>query len=400
MLAGQATLDIVIASVKEAQDERFTGRKKFAGFSEGSSQWFIDFFDGIIVWCNSSLHRNRRFKRILGQYIPTLIEGAKLNSILPPKERAGDYWEFRFLETCRRKGLLTINQFEDIVNNYCVEAFVALSNQLDVRQESLSNLEIPETLVRPSLDKVLTDIDQWEKQRKILSHKYSAELLSQFSFDSAPILKQEDGLKDAVNPVVFKTLKKVLTGQNTFWDIAFLLKQNWISVACVLLPLMQGNNIKLEVPRDIALVGSDSASGNGSKADTGKAASKGLVACIDDSPVIAKELESILKPQGYEVLAILDPVKELASLLKAQPNMIFLDLVMPNTNGYEMCSFLRKTPQFKDIPIVMLTGHDGIVDRLKAKMVGSNDFLGKPPDPVKVIQAVQKHIGQTATATH
>jgi chemotaxis family two-component system response regulator PixG len=65
---------------------------------------------------------------------------------------------------------------------------------------------------------------------------------------------------------------------------------------------------------------------------------------------------------------------------------------MPNTNGYEICSFLRKSPQFKEIPIVMLTGHDGIVDRLRAKMVGSTDFLGKPPDPTKVVQVVQKYL--------
>lgn len=72
---------------------------------------------------------------------------------------------------------------------------------------------------------------------------------------------------------------------------------------------------------------------------------------------------------------------------------------MPNTNGYEMCSFLRKTDQFKEIPIVMLTGHDGIVDRIKAKMAGSNDFLGKPPNPAKVIQVVQKHLETRAIAS-
>jgi two-component system, chemotaxis family, response regulator PixG len=66
---------------------------------------------------------------------------------------------------------------------------------------------------------------------------------------------------------------------------------------------------------------------------------------------------------------------------------------MPNTNGYELCSFLRKSPLFKELPIVMLTGHDGVIDRLRAKVAGSTDFLGKPPDPKRVIEVVQKLLG-------
>jgi two-component system, chemotaxis family, response regulator PixG len=110
--------------------------------------------------------------------------------------------------------------------------------------------------------------------------------------------------------------------------------------------------------------------------------------------VIGKELEAILKPLGYEVFSILDPLQSLTTLLQKKPKLIFLDLVMPNTNGYELCSFLRKSPLFKELPIVMLTGHDGVIDRLRAKVAGSTDFLSKPPEATKVVDVVQRLLGE------
>jgi chemotaxis family two-component system response regulator PixG len=82
----------------------------------------------------------------------------------------------------------------------------------------------------------------------------------------------------------------------------------------------------------------------------------------------------------------------LSTLLEKKPDLIFLDLVMPNTNGYELCSFLRKTSQFQDVPIVILTGHDGVVDRVRAKLAGSTDFISKPPEEEKVLQILQKYL--------
>jgi chemotaxis family two-component system response regulator PixG len=89
---------------------------------------------------------------------------------------------------------------------------------------------------------------------------------------------------------------------------------------------------------------------------------------------------------------ISDPLQGMSELLKRKPNLIFLDLVMPNTNGYEFCTFLRKTTQFKEVPIVILTGNDGVIDRVRAKIAGASDFMGKPPEPSKVIQMVQKYV--------
>jgi twitching motility two-component system response regulator PilG len=110
-----------------------------------------------------------------------------------------------------------------------------------------------------------------------------------------------------------------------------------------------------------------------------------LIACIDDSKAVQKQVKMTLEAGGYQVLSILDPTLALKQLSQQQPVVIFLDINMPNLNGYDLCSLLRKSERFKDVPIVMLTGRDGMIDRVRAKIVGATDYLTKPCDPNKLI---------------
>ncbi|WP_342056572.1 response regulator [Crocosphaera sp. Alani8] len=91
-------------------------------------------------------------------------------------------------------------------------------------------------------------------------------------------------------------------------------------------------------------------------------------------------------------MGIQKPLKAIPSFLKNKPDLIFLDLVMPITNGYELCTQLRKTPSLKDVPVVILTGKDGLVDRMRAKIVGANDFLSKPVKVSEFIKVLNKHL--------
>ena len=122
---------------------------------------------------------------------------------------------------------------------------------------------------------------------------------------------------------------------------------------------------------------------------------KTLVVCIDDSKTVQKQVKMTLQAGGYQVLSILDPTVALRDLSQHQPAVIFMDINMPNINGYDLCSLLRKSQKFKDIPIVMLTGRDGMIDRVRAKIVGANDYLTKPCDPHKLI-ALAKMLEKSA----
>ncbi|OYE00982.1 response regulator [Nostoc sp. 'Peltigera membranacea cyanobiont' 232] len=120
--------------------------------------------------------------------------------------------------------------------------------------------------------------------------------------------------------------------------------------------------------------------------------SRPLVACVDDSPMICRSLEEILTHQGYRFVGIQESLTAVLNLIKTKPDFIFLDLLMPKVNGYEICSQIRKTPSLKNVPVVILTGKDGIVDRMRAKLVGATDFLGKPVEAEKVLNVLHKYL--------
>ena len=113
--------------------------------------------------------------------------------------------------------------------------------------------------------------------------------------------------------------------------------------------------------------------------------SPSLIVCIDDSKTVQKQVTMTLEAGGYQVLGISDPTIALKTLAHHQPAVILLDINMPKLNGYDLCSLLRKSQKFKEIPIVMLTGRDGMIDRVRAKLVGATDYLTKPCDPNKLI---------------
>jgi twitching motility two-component system response regulator PilG len=96
------------------------------------------------------------------------------------------------------------------------------------------------------------------------------------------------------------------------------------------------------------------------------------------------------------VINIKDPVKALTALLHAKPDLILMDINMPEIDGYQLCSLCNKSSALKDIPVVMLTGRNGILDRVKAKMAGSVGYICKPFLPQELVQTVSTYISQSS----
>ncbi len=116
------------------------------------------------------------------------------------------------------------------------------------------------------------------------------------------------------------------------------------------------------------------------------------IVCIDDSPTVINAIKAFLDEQVFHVVGINDPLKALMQILRTKPNLILLDIEMPNLDGYELCSLLRKHSHFKDTPIVMVTGRTGFIDRAKAKMVRASGYLTKPFNQAELLKIVFQHI--------
>ncbi|QSJ15412.1 response regulator [Nostoc sp. UHCC 0702] len=117
------------------------------------------------------------------------------------------------------------------------------------------------------------------------------------------------------------------------------------------------------------------------------------IACIDDSQTVLNSINLFLEGNPFTVVTINDPVKALMQILRSKPDLILLDVEMPNLDGYELCSLLRKHSAFKNIPIIMVTGRTGFIDRAKAKLVRASGYLTKPFTQSDLLKIVFKHIG-------
>lgn len=124
--------------------------------------------------------------------------------------------------------------------------------------------------------------------------------------------------------------------------------------------------------------------------NTGK--STYTIACIDDSPTVLNAINSFLDDKSFSVVMINDPVRALMQVVRIKPDLILLDVAMPNLDGYELCSLLRKHSMFKNTPIVMVTGNTGFIDRAKAKLVRASGYLTKPFNQSELLKMVFKHL--------
>ncbi|NJR63413.1 MAG: response regulator, partial [Cyanobacteria bacterium CRU_2_1] len=116
------------------------------------------------------------------------------------------------------------------------------------------------------------------------------------------------------------------------------------------------------------------------------------VVCIDDSSNMLDTIEQYLKKEQLSVFKISEPAKAVLQLRQIKPDMILLDVGMPLINGYELCRMLRNSPRFKTIPIVMVTGRDGFLNKAKAQVVGATDYLTKPFTESDLLEVVFKHL--------
>jgi two-component system, chemotaxis family, response regulator PixG len=117
------------------------------------------------------------------------------------------------------------------------------------------------------------------------------------------------------------------------------------------------------------------------------------IACIDDSQAVLNSIRHFLDEKTFSVVMINDPIKALMQIIRSKPDLILLDVEMPNLDGYELCSLLRKHSAFKNTPIIMVTGRTGFVDKAKATIVRSSGYLTKPFTRSDLLKMVSKYIG-------
>ena len=116
------------------------------------------------------------------------------------------------------------------------------------------------------------------------------------------------------------------------------------------------------------------------------------VMVIDDSKTIRRTAETLLKKEGCEVFTATDGFEALAKIADNQPQIIFVDIMMPRLDGYQTCALIKNNQLFKSTPVIMLSSKDGLFDKAKGRIVGVDQFLTKPFSKEELLSAIKAHV--------
>jgi twitching motility two-component system response regulator PilG len=117
------------------------------------------------------------------------------------------------------------------------------------------------------------------------------------------------------------------------------------------------------------------------------------VMVIDDSKTIRRTAENLLKKAGCEVLTATDGFEALSIIADNKPDIIFVDIMMPRLDGYQTCALIKHNNEFKNTPVIMLSSKDGLFDRAKGRIVGSEQYLTKPFTKHELLNAIRTYTG-------
>ena len=113
---------------------------------------------------------------------------------------------------------------------------------------------------------------------------------------------------------------------------------------------------------------------------------------VDDSKTIRRTAETLLEREGFNVITAEDGFEALAKIADHKPDIIFVDIMMPRLDGYQTCALIKNNAEFKATPVIMLSSKDGLFDKAKGRIVGSDQYVTKPFSKVEILEAIENHI--------
>jgi twitching motility two-component system response regulator PilG len=229
--------------------------------------------------------------------------------------------------------------------------------------------------IAPLIAQIMKQVQEW---KQFHPHIQSPE--------QCPAIADAAELRKSLTESSFEALDRCADGKTSLRQIARYLNRDIVTVARAVYPYVRQGSVQMMTP----------AEEGGQKSELYQTSPKDKVprvVCIDDGAAIRAAVEQILNQYGYETASISNPLKALSLVFQLKPDLILCDITMPELDGYEICAMLRRSTIFRETPIIMLTGKDGFIDRVKARMVGATDYLTKPFGEGELLMLVEKYVG-------
>ncbi len=388
--------------------------------ADSTLEWFIYVQRGQLVYATNNADPFERLERYL-KGLPQMSDLSnsdlrtqvrQMEQETPPENFTADYQALRWLIDQGHCDGASLSNLASKMSAEVLESYLLLpEGDYEVHTRSMGELPSICQLELESLwPRMWERLDQWNAMAPRINSPYQR-----------PYLIGEERARQKLSPKMADKLSRLLLGFN-FRQLAMLLQQDELALCRRFAPLINEGIIVLREPlsphdrlprlsqayiktsepsapfssggpRSGPLSSSPSADssflnvdGDSSQQRTWK------IVCIDDSPTVLREIQRFLQQEIFEITMIDDSQKALMKIISIKPDLILLDASMPALDGYQVCTMIRKSSLLKHIPVVMVTGNKGLLDRARAKMAGTTDYLTKPFTQKDLLQIVLRYL--------
>jgi two-component system, chemotaxis family, response regulator PixG len=368
---------------------------------ESGQAWEMLFYQGKIVWSIDRQRPNRQWQRLLCAHVgyehielELLFQAANHDRSSESEMRMDPCWQYQGAIALLSLAEITASQLTNILTTAALETIFDLlqysqSEKLTFRSQPQAFANRPLILLRTEdmLDRAEAMWQEWDSQG-----------LGNISPNKTPAIVHPVQLYRQTTPIIYQNLIQVITGKQTLREIAITINEDLLLLTRSLTRYIQTGIIEsIDLP-DLPAPSIETKSAPALPAmvtppSSVTILSNKLVICIDDSPQVCKLMRAIVTEAGHRFISIQDPTQALPRLLENNPDLIFLDLIMPKVNGYEICSQIKRISTLAHIPIVILTGKDGLLDRVRSKANGASEFISKPITRHAINTSLTKYIG-------
>ncbi len=375
------------------------GRKQFTGKLELHSvkdyKWSIYYCHGRLVWAAGGTHHHRRWRRLMGQY-KLQIDFNKISFRTIEEIRL---WDYHVLVILMKRMVLTREQITPIIEGFVQEVLFDIIQC--AANEKITYYCDFEDEITPVIALIHAEHAIDRAHQEWLTWRKAG--IADFSPNLAPWIKRPSQLKEEASDLTYKTLITILDGRRSLRELSTWMKKDLLNLVQSLMAYYHRGMIGLvevaDIQSPVAGLSLESEKHESTQLSEEKSTqkklesiSRPLIACVDDSNQVCATIEQIVTGFGFGFLGIRDSINVLPLLVEHRPEMVILDLVMPIVGGYELCTQIRRIPEFKDTPILILTSNDTFVDRIRSKFVGATAFISKTAGNDKIGEQIQKYL--------
>lgn len=350
----------VIKALQEIAKRKLTGQLTIHNSQGDSVPWRVYCGSGLIHFATSVIGQQERLTYLLQRYHPEILTLSSTE------------FQFEYQYICHywQSGQLSLQQVRQLLFSLTQEAITKLLALPEVQLSFEKKVGLDPLILSVNLKQTVMPLQDSIKRWMQLQ----PEIISPFQ---RFLVTDQEQLVEILQLKTKKSerhelLSQALSQNLCLYELAYQLKRDASELAAFLQPFIRTGVVSLHPYR------------------TSQTDERPIIACIDDSKTVQRNVKLVLESSGYQVLGLMEPARALTTLVRSKPALILMDISMPEVDGYELCRMLRQSSVLKETPIVMLTGRDGLIDRIRARMVGANDYITKPFHPQQLLTIIQK----------